>query len=50
MSQNAAIFITHNHYIDQLVNVVYGNNRCLPWELYETDKYTLWVIIKAGGT
>jgi hypothetical protein len=29
---------THNHYKDQLVNAVKGNNRCLLWESYETDK------------
>jgi hypothetical protein len=39
---------THRHHVDQLVNAVEGNNRCLFWDSYETCKYfcgqnnTLW--------
>jgi hypothetical protein len=32
---------TLHHYKDQLVNAVYGNNRCLQWESYETHKYKM---------
>jgi hypothetical protein len=28
-----------HHYKDQLVNAVWGNNRCLQWESYETNNY-----------
>jgi hypothetical protein len=40
---------------DQSVNAVYGNNRCLQWEPYETEN-TLsgfngkLLIVKSGGT
>jgi hypothetical protein len=43
----ASSYITENtlhlHYKDQLANAIKGNNYCLPWELYESHKYTLWV-------
>jgi hypothetical protein len=32
---------TLHHYKDQLVNAVWGNNRCLLWESYEIRKYKL---------
>jgi hypothetical protein len=44
----------HNHYKDQLVNLIYENNRCLLWESYETHKntaeYTLLRDVKNGDT
>jgi hypothetical protein len=43
----------HLHNKDQLVNVVWGNNRCLVWKSYETHKYPSLVKwganINAGG-
>jgi hypothetical protein len=32
----------HLRYKAQPVNAVWGNSRCLLWELYGTYKYTLW--------
>jgi hypothetical protein len=43
---------THHHYKDHTVNAVYGNNRCLQWESYETSKYKMnyWLFKQTVNT